>query len=341
MLGVNDDSLMDRFERHQLNRYRARDAIGAILVAACVLVLIQGASIGRAGQQLNAGIQRDIVVAVGRPAGWVANRLPLHSVAASLTSSLSPDPKLSSTGGFGAHSATVTANQVPQVTGDAFDPATIGAPASPRRGLHTLLITGDSLSTPLDLEIARRLGGHGVRVIRDPHLGTGISKTDLVDWGRLSVTQTNADHPDAVIVFIGANEGFPMPGPTGAQVQCCGADWAAIYANRTRQLMDTYRQAGASRVYWLTVPTPQEAARAQIERVVNAGIEVAAQPWRDQISVIDTVPIFTPGEHYRASMAVGGQQTIVRESDGIHLNQAGSALLAQIVLGQLSQSYHY
>jgi hypothetical protein len=142
-------------------------------------------------------------------------------------------------------------------------------------------------------------------------------------------------------VFIGANEGFPMPGPTGAQVQCCGADWAAIYANRTRQLMNTYRQGGAAHVYWLTVPTPQEGARAQIERVVNAAIAVAAQPWLDQVSVIDTVPIFTPGEKYRAAMPIGGQQTIVRESDGIHLNLAGSGLLAGIVLGDLSTNFNY
>ena len=56
---------------------------------------------------------------------------------------------------------------------------------------HTLLVTGDSLSTPLDIELARKLAdqGAGVQVIRDPHLGTGISNTGLVDWGKLSSTQ--------------------------------------------------------------------------------------------------------------------------------------------------------
>ena len=337
----SDDSLMDRFDATGSRRFRARDGIVAVMVAALLLVAIQGSSILRAGHQLNAGPGRDVVLAVGRPANWVADGLPFHTVAAQLTGGLSPDAKLSSTGGFGSRTPATVANQVPQVTPDAFAPATIGARPAPLRALHTLLVTGDSLSTPLDLELARRLAGRGVKVLRDPHLGTGISKTDIVDWGRLSVTQVSADHPDAVIVFIGANEGFPMPGPTGAQVQCCGADWAAIYANRTRQLMNTYRQGGAARVYWLTVPTPQEAARAQIERVVNAAIEVAAQPWRDQVSVIDTVGIFTPGERYRAAMAIGGQQTIVRESDGIHLNLAGSGLLAGIVIAQLGTAFHY
>jgi hypothetical protein len=51
------------------------------------------------------------------------------------------------------------------------------------------------------------------------------------------------------------------------------------------------------------------------------------------------VPVFTPGNVYRDSMTVGGQPTIVRQSDGIHLNDAGSALAARIVLGAIDQEF--
>ncbi len=114
------------------------------------------------------------------------------------------------------------------------------------------------------------------------------------------------DHPDAVVVFIGANEGYTMPGPGGKDVSCCGPEWAAIYATRARQMMNTYRQAGAAQVFWLTVPTPRDPARQRIERTVNQAIEVAAQPWRDQVHLIDTVPVFTPGDRYRDSMPSTG-----------------------------------
>jgi len=59
--------------------------------------------------------------------------------------------------------------------------------------------------------------------------------------------------PDAIVVFIGANEGFAVPGPGGRQLDCCGPGWAAVYAGRVRRMMNTYRQAGAARVYWLGV----------------------------------------------------------------------------------------
>ena len=94
-------------------------------------------------------------------------------------------------------------------------------------------------------------------------------------------------------------------------------------------------------MYWLTVPTPREPARQRIERVVNAAVTVAAEPWRTSVRVIDSVPIFTPGGRYRDAMPVAGRETLVRESDGIHLNQAGSSVLSRVVLAVLSRDFRY
>ena len=213
------------------------------------------------------------------------------------------------------------------------------APANPRLG--TLLVTGDSMSEPLDSDLARALTPDGVRVIQDPHIGTGISTTFIIDWRQLAVTQVKHDHPNAVVVFIGANDGFPMTGPHGHQVSCCGPAWEAIYAGRVRQIANTYRQNGTAKVYWLTLPAPQEAARQKIARVVNAAIRDGVKPWPAQIRVIDTVPIFTPGGVYRASMPINGVPTVVRQPDGIHLNAAGSSLLATIVQAAIGRDFSF
>jgi lysophospholipase L1-like esterase len=319
-----DDALMDRFD-----------------------VLIKGTSMEQAGEQLT-GLQHDVVVAVGKPAGWIADQLPLHTAASDLTAPLSPDEDLGEAGGF--DQAQTAANgaggaggvgQVPPVTPDAFSPEQLGGKAPAKRQLETLLVTGDSLSTPLDKELARRLTGKGVKVLMEPHLGTGISKTALVDWGKLSAKQAQEDAPDAVVIFIGANEGWPMQAAGGKEIECCGADWAAMYATRVRQMMNTYRRNGATRVYWLKVMTPRDADRQRIERVVNASIEVAAQPWRSQVDVVDTISLFTPGDRYRDTIDVDGKSTLVRESDGIHLNQVGSGLMADELLRVLAERFSY
>ncbi len=332
---------MSRFDRFGLRRFRAREGVIAVLLAALLLVVFEGSSVLKAGHEMTPGIGRDIVVGVGHPTNWVARGLPLASAASSATAFLSPEENLSGPGGFANPASLAKGGAIPPVTPAAFEPAALGEPPPKRGPLQTLLVTGDSMSMPLDEDLARRLVGHGVHVVQDPHIGTGISSTFVVDWGRLAASQVAHDHPSAVVVFIGANDGFPMQGPEGHEISCCSAAWAAIYADRVRQIMNTYRQNGAARVYWMTLPAPRESARRKIARVVNAAIEVAAQPWRAQVRVLDTVPIFTPGFVYRDAMDVEGQQTIVREADGIHLNESGSNVLAGHVVELLGRDFTY
>jgi hypothetical protein len=333
-----DDGLMNRFDEHGLRRFRARDGIVAVAVAGLLLVLFQGASIRRAGEQMNPGIGRDLVLLVGEPAGGIADQLPLAGIADDATAWLSPDDELAATDGFDV--AAQETGTVPPVTAAAFDAADIGAKPEPKRRLRKLLVTGDSLSTPLDVQLARRLSSRGVEVIRDPHLGTGISKSFTLDWGQLAASQVRRHRPDAVVVFIGANEGFPMPAADGQDVECCGADWAALYATRARQMADTYRRDGDARVYWVTLPAPRDPDRQRIARVVNAAIAVAAAPWRAQVRVVDAVSTFTP-DGYRDAMDVDGTETIVRDADGIHLNEAGAELLADDVQERIGRDFVY
>jgi lysophospholipase L1-like esterase len=336
-----DDTLMDRFDRNA-RRFRARDGIVAVFLCALVLILIQGGSVKHQGQQLGGDVQGKVVRAVGGPSSWIAARLPLHDAADRITAPLSPDDKLTNAGSFAVAAGPAgRVGQVPPVTPDAFSAAQLGARPPAKRSLKTVLVTGDSLSMPLDQEIARRLAPKGIKVTRDPHQGTGISKTALVDWGKLSTQQAEKVHPDAVVVFIGANEGFPMTDPANRQASCCGADWASVYANRVRNMMNTYRRNGQTHIYWLTVPTPRGAARAKIGKVVNAAVQVAAEPWRSQVSVLDTIPIFTPGGKYRDSMTVDGRDQLVRRDDGIHLNDLGASLMADVVVRDLGADFTF
>ncbi len=330
------ESIHEAYDRPGARTFSAREALTSIFVAALLLLLLQGPSIRRSGERLDPGIQRTMVLAVGRPAGWVGDRLGLARVTHDATAWLSPDKNIGDEAGFANTPAAAAGGALPAVTPDSFDPLALGGKALPHRPLHTILVTGDSLATPLDTELARRFAGRaGIKVIREPHLGTGISKSLLVDWGKLSAQQVADDKPDAIVVFIGANEGFPMPGPGGRSVQCCGPAYAAIYANRVRRMMSTYSQRRAARVYWLTLPTPRSKDRQDIARVVNAAIEVAAQPLRSTVRVLDTVPIFTPGARYRD--AING--TIVRQADGIHLNEAGAKIAADHVVGLIDRDF--
>jgi hypothetical protein len=320
-------------------RRAARDALIVVFLSVVVLVLFEGSSIRHAADEMQPGLERDIVRTVGEPAGWLSDRLPFDEWGDDALAFLE-DEGTAAGGGFD-DTRRASARGVPPVPLDSFDPAELGAEPDPPRPLDKLLVTGDSLAMPLDVEIARRLADAGgeVEVERDPHVGTGISKTGLLDWGRLSTEHVAEREPDATVVFIGANEGFPMPGPGGEELECCGPEWAAEYAYRVRRMMNTYRQDGAARVYWLTLPLPRDRDLQEVARSVNAAIRVAAEPYRAQVRVLDMTELFTPGGRYRDAMEVDGRRQIVRDADGIHLNGDGAQLAADAVLAAVRRDF--
>jgi hypothetical protein len=224
--------------------------------------------------------------------------------------------------------------QFPPVTAAWFDPASIGAPAPRPHVLRNLLVTGDSMSQPLNTDLYLALHLHGVHVYSDLHYGGGISKDFVFDWPSEAKTATRQFRPDATVIFIGANEGFPLRGANGRMVNCCGPHWAAAYANRARSMTATYLRNGAGRVYWIAVPALRDERRTAIGRVINEAVRVAFEPWRRQVRQLDAGAIFTPNG-YRDSMPVNGVDTVVRKPDGMHLNDAGSQVLADAVAAQL------
>jgi hypothetical protein len=310
--------------------------IGVVTV---LLVVLQGDAARNWGEQMDPGIGRDVVLAFGKPAGWIADRLPLADATDDVTNWIASEDDVGDAGAFDAPSETTAADEggIPPVSPESFDPLALGEEA-PKLELDKLLVTGDSLAMPTDVEIARRLAGE-VEVVRDPHVGTGISKPGPVDWGRLSTQQVADEEPDAVVVFIGANDGFPIPVAGGREAECCGPAWAAAYADRVRRMMDTYRRDGAARVYWLTIPTPRDDDLAEITSAVNAAIDVASVPWRAHVRLIDLGAVFTPDDRFHSSIEVDSREEIVREPDGLHLTPKGAELAADVVLDAVGQDF--
>ena len=165
----------------------------------------------------------------------------------------------------------------------------------PRRPLRTLLVTGDSLSTPLDTELARRLSptrrqGDPRPAPRHRHL------EERASWTGASCRRAGpSTDPDAVVMFIGANEGFPMPRPGRRDVECCGPEWAAVYANRVRR-DDGHLPARRRRARLLAhaADAARPRPRRDPPRRSTRRSTSPPQPWRAQVRVIDTAPIFTP-----------------------------------------------
>ena len=198
--------------------------------------------------------------------------------------------------------------------------------AAPRGGRLRVLATGDSMIQIIDSYLQQRIGGR-TRVRSDAHISTGISKPSLLDWPAHARRRASGMRPDVTVMFLGANDGFPMGGAA-----CCGRAWRLEYARRARGMMRTYARGGRGRVYWLLLPAPRGGNFRKVYFAVNAALRRAARGLEDDVRIVDLVEVFTPGWRYRDSMTIGGRTVRVRQSDGVHLNTTGASLAATLVI---------
>jgi hypothetical protein len=202
-------------------------------------------------------------------------------------------------------------------------------------GRVRMLATGDSEIQVLDGMLGAALGGRGIDVRSEAHISTGISKPFMFDWVKHAKSQAASVHPDITVMFVGANDGFPLPAASGAISYCCGEAWVAAFAKRTESMMSSYLRGGAGRVFWFTLPTPRNAAAQPIFRAINRAYAIAARSFRHGVELIDLVAVFTPGGRYRQVMFYGGRTVDVREPDGYHLSVSGDRIAASILVGRL------
>ena len=309
-----------------------------VFLSVVVLVLFEGSSVRQASDDMQPGFERDVVHAVGQPTGWVADRLPFDEWGDDALAFIE-DEGAGEGAGFG-DARRADAATVPAVSPDSFAPRGAGrearAAARPRQAARDRRLARHA-ARHRDGPAAgreRRGGRRGARSAR----GHGHLEDGAGELGKLSGEHVAEREPDATVVFIGANEGFSMPGADGKEVDCCGPDWAAEFAYRVRSMMNTYRQGGAARVYWLTLPLPAIPTSRGSRGRSTPRSAWPPEPYRAQVRVLDMTALFTP-EGYRDAMEVDGRRQIVRDPDGIHLNSRGAELAADVVLEAIRRDF--
>src|SRR6266536_32468 len=323
-------------------RSRARTGYRSALIAAVTVLLLTPTSLLRQGEAMQEGVTRSVTLAVARPVSAVSRALHLERTASSMLAGLHI--------GDGADAGTGTplllrkdlslpppvppqALRAPASGGRAtalgvhggsggVDPRLLDGPPRPRpTAAHPLrlLVTGDSLVGYLGPQLANSLAGTGVVDTQvDVHNGTGLTRPFFVDWASLAAQQVQRYRPDATVVMLGANDDIGMPLPSGHVAEEGSPRWAVEYQRRLEIVMGILSQRGRAPVLWLTLPL---ARAVPSMRVVEVGER------------------FTPGGRYRDSMTIDGRNRIVRQPDGVHLNQTGSRLAADIALDALRHSY--
>ncbi|MBV8463552.1 MAG: DUF459 domain-containing protein [Acidimicrobiales bacterium] len=206
--------------------------------------------------------------------------------------------------------------------------------------LHVLVV-GDSVGIDLGQALVADLSNTGVVAAQmDGRIDTGLARPDYFDWpAELQIDMTN-QHPNLVVVMIGANDPQSLVG-NGPPVQAGSSGWNAEYSRRVGAFIDEANQAGAH-VLWVGMPPMANALlNAELQQINGlVQTEVAKRPGK--AIFLSSVPVLGDAHgNYTAYLTdASGAAVNVRTTDGIHLTPGGAERLSQAVVAAIRDQLH-
>ena len=215
--------------------------------------------------------------------------------------------------------------------------ATDPTPADP---LHVLVV-GDSVGIDLGQALVNDLAGTDVvSPTLDGKIDTGLARPDYFNWPQELQADLANDHPQLVVVMIGANDPQNMVANGNALTYGTPA-WNAEYASRVGAFISE-AVAGGAHVLWVGMPPMADPglnnAMDNLNGIVQA--QVAAHP--GQATFLDTKRVLgTPQGGFTPYLTNGaGAEVNIRTPDGIHLTNDGGEVLSQAVVNSMRSTLH-
>jgi hypothetical protein len=233
------------------------------------------------------------------------------------------------------HRAPAVVARPPQPAADALPPLPVPSAAAPLR----VLVVGDSLGVDFGGPLADTLAATGVvDAAVDAHVDTGLARPDYFDWPGELQADIGRYHPQAVVVFLGAND--PQNMVDGGSALSFGTPaWDTVYATRVGQFMTEATGAGA-RVLWVGMPPMQDQGLDDEVQHLDALYQMEAGVHPGVTFLSSWTVLGTPQGAYAEYLPdAGGAPVAVREPDGTHLSPGGAERLSQAVVVAMDRGW--
>ena len=223
----------------------------------------------------------------------------------------------------------------PVTAPDGLAPLGTPTPSTPLR----LLVVGDSLGIDFGQPLVNDLAATDVvSAVLDGHIDTGLSRPDYFNWQTELQTDLAHYQPQAVVVFIGANDPQSFV-DNGTALGYGSAAWNAAYGKRVGAFMQAAVGSGA-RVLWVGMPP-------MADPVLNAKMETLNEIDQSQAALHHGVTYFAswpvlsdPQGHFAAFLPdASGNEVQIRDPDGTHLAEPGAQRLSQAAIAFMDHEW--
>lgn len=319
---------MDDRRRPKLTMPAGR-VLGVMLIALVIAALFNSEAIVRAGESMQGGTTRDVVLSVARPLDDVAGTIGFHL------------PREGLDRVFGQESKTGEDTELVEGSTEilrrkARKPAPQGF-AQPRSNDEvSVLVTGDSQAQFVGEILTDLLPSDLFDVAVVARNATGLTNPEFFNWEINAQQEIDARDPDAVVMIMGGNDGFnvlhegQLYGPSDPQ-------WQTEYARRAAVVMRVLGSDGKRPVYWVPPPTARDPEFNEIYEIQNRAVEqaAAAVPGARYVDIYDTI---NKGR-YSDELKIDGRRVLARQSDGVHFSREGALVPARLILRAMAKDY--
>jgi hypothetical protein len=304
--------------------------LGVLLIALAVAALFNSEALVRAGEGMQPGTTRDIVLSVGRPIDDVAGAVGLHL------------PREGLDLAFGQEDKTASGTELEEGTNAILrrkrreqDRQSLAQP-TPEDPLH-VLVTGDSQAEFVGQRLIDQSPPGLLEVETAARNGTGLTNPAFFNWEVNAEQEVAARRPDAVVMAIGGNDGFNVQTHDGSLYNPGDPGWETEFARRVAVVSSVFSGGGKRPVYWVPPPTARDPEFNEIFRSQNRAVKRATEsvPALRYVDVYSTLN----GGRYSDDLKIDGKRVLARQPDGIHFTRDGAVAAVRLILDSMAEDF--
>jgi uncharacterized protein len=303
--------------------------LGVIVIALAIAALFNSEAIVRAGESMERGATRDVVLSIARPLDDVAGTVGFHLPRDGLDLAFGQEDKTAEGTELEEGSTAILRRNRRKPERQSFAQP---APADPVE----VFVTGDSQAEFIGQLLTDILPDDLFDVEVAARNATGLTNPEFFNWEINAEQEIAARDPDAVVMVIGGNDGFNVL----VDDQLYGPHdpgWETEYARRAAVVMRELSSNGKRPVYWVPPPTARDPEYNEIYATQNRAIEQAASasPGGRYVDIYSTI---NDGK-YSDELKIDGRRVLARQADGVHFSREGAIVPARLILRAMARDY--